>query len=55
MQYTKPTKYEGVFSYAATRDGANILVNYSSVVTNISSIVISGGTTPHVTKGELLD
>jgi hypothetical protein len=52
--YAKPSESYGVFTDSATNNDSQIVVNYTSEVTNINDIVNTKSTDSHVTKGELL-
>ena len=53
--YSNPTSYTQVFNGAANASGALITVNYSSVTTNIDSIIITRTSGSNVLKGVQLD
>ena len=53
--YSNPTGYGSAFSYAATKEGSGITVNYSSNTTNIDNIIATKSSNSNVVKGSLLD
>jgi len=52
--YSNPTDYGNAFKDSATYSGFEIVVNYSSEVTDIDNIIATKSSSSHVTKGNLL-
>ena len=50
-----PTSYKSAFYSAATKENASIVVNYSTLTTNIDRIINTKSTDAHIVKGILLD
>ncbi|MBQ3469033.1 MAG: BspA family leucine-rich repeat surface protein [Bacilli bacterium] len=50
----RPTSYGDMFRDAATAEGSELIVNYTSDVTNIDNLINTKSSNSHVTKGELV-
>ena len=53
--YKKPVAFNGAFYLTATGDSAEVIVNYTSEVDNINSVIVTQSPTSHVIKGVVLD
>jgi hypothetical protein len=53
--HNNPTNYSYALSSAATEDGTQITVNYSSTTANIDAIIATKSYNSHVVKGSQLD
>ena len=51
----RPTSYSDMFRDAATAEGSELIVNYTSAVTNIDNLIATKSSNSHVTKGELVE
>lgn len=52
--HNNPTSYDRSFEYSATEDGSEIIVNYTSNVTNIDNIINTKSTNSNIIKGEII-